>query len=636
MKQKNKFYVTTPIYYGTAKPHLGSLYSTLLADVAARWHKLLGQHVFFLTGTDEHGQKIAQAAEKAGLTPKEFVDQFIPAYKYLWKEYEIDYSYFIRTTDQNHKQAVQQWLQLLIEKGFIYKDFYTGWYCTSCETFVTQDVMSAQAPACPSCGRDTEKISEESYYFKLSAFQQALLAFYEQNPDFIIPKERAAEVINFVKSGLKDLSISRTTVKWGIPFPGDNAHVTYVWADALTNYITAIGYLQPGQEEQFNYWWPADLQIIGKDILRFHAVYWPAFLMASELPLPKHLLVHGWIKIDDKKMSKSFGNVVDPQQLYDTYGADEVRYYLVREFSIAQDTEFSIQHLETRISADLANDLGNLLNRVVTLAEKNGMMTIAHPSVWSEKSMALRDACWDMIQVYAQCMDECSYHLAAAAVWKFIGQTNAYFHEMEPWKLAKLDKYAFQEVLSATCHSLKIIASILWPIMPSKMELLLASLGQQLHFTCNIIEHIQDGWQATFVLEKIDTLFKKYEQKEEKAMTEEEKQPEANHITIDDFAKVELVLGTIIDCQEIPKSEKLYKLLVDFGTLGKRQILSGIKQHFAPADLIGKQATFVYNLAPRKMMGYESQGMLLTAHNEQGNLQLIMASNTVPNGKKLR
>src|SRR3989339_2186100 len=350
----NKFYVTTPIYYVTARPHLGSLYSTLLADVAARYHKVAGEKVFFLTGTDEHGQKVAQAAAKAGMQPKEFTDSFIDDYKSVWKKYEIAYDYFIRTTDNQHVQAVQTWLQRLIAQGDIYKGSYKGWYCTPCESFVTekdsQQTEEGKALTCPDCSRLTGEVFEECYFFKLSAYQDRLLKFYEEHPNFITPKERMAEVISFVKSGLRDLSISRTTISWGIPFPGDDAHVTYVWADALNNYITAVGYGDDARADELAKWWPADLQIMGKDIARFHAVYWPAFLMASNLAMPKKLLVHGWIKVADQKMSKSLGNAVDPMQLANDYGVDEIRYYLTRKMAITQDSEFKFDDIEQSVN----------------------------------------------------------------------------------------------------------------------------------------------------------------------------------------------------------------------------------------------------------------------------------------------
>ncbi|MBN1549681.1 methionine--tRNA ligase [Candidatus Babeliales bacterium] len=502
------FYVTTPIYYGTAKPHLGSLYSTLLADVAARWNKLKGKEVFFLTGTDEHGQKIAQAAEKAGKEPQVFVDSFIPAYKDAWKAYNIEYDHFIRTTDTHHIKAVQQWLQDLIDKGDIYKDFYKGWYCTPCETFVdTQD----DAPPCPSCGRATQLVSEESYFFKLSKYQDRLLTFYEECPEFVIPRERLNEVISFVKGGLKDLSISRTTVKWGIPFPGDPKHVVYVWADALNNYITGVGYGDPSKKAMFEKWWPANLHVMAKDILRFHAVYWPAFLMASNLALPKHMLVHGWITVNKQKMSKSFGNVVDPMELQATYGVDPVRYYLVRQMAVTHDGDFSDTELEQKIETDLANDLGNLLNRTLSLSLRYDLEKVEAPDTWSPEAHELRNHANAMLLAYCEAMDGCLYHQALGHVWKFINQTNAFFHAQEPWKLVKNDKAAFADRIAATCHALKTIGVILLPVMPDKMMVLLDALGYSIIIQPGIdnIEQMAGAWCHVFTLKKIPTLFEK-------------------------------------------------------------------------------------------------------------------------------
>lgn len=639
---ENKFYVTTPIYYATAAPHLGSLYSTLLADVAARWNKLLGKKVFFLTGTDEHGQKIAQAAQKSGKEPKEFVDSFIDAYKNAWHDFHIEYDKFIRTTDKEHTEAVQKWLSDLIKKGEIYKNTYEGWYCTPCETFITEkdlDEHSKEVPKCPSCGRETSFVSEECYFFKLSAYQEKLLKLYKDHPDFVIPKERLNEVIRFVESGLKDLCISRTTVTWGIPFPGDERHVTYVWADALNNYITAIGYGDPSREKEFNYWWPADLQVLGKDILRFHAVYWPAFLMATGIELPKHLLAHGWIKINQQKMSKSFGNVVNPKDLLTVYGADPVRYYLVSQLAITQDAEYSTQALEQTISADLANDIGNLLNRTIVLAEKNNLLKISVVKEFSKESEELRQDSIAMINEYSDYMNNCHYHLAIARLRNFSAKVNAYFHAQEPWKVAKTDFEKFKEVISVTCHGLEIIAKLLWPVMPEKMNELLDRIGTKFEISINQVDELlKSNWRNEFLLKLGETLFIKYEQKvmEEKKEQVIEQKEQMDFIGIEDFIKVKLAVGTIEECEEVEGSDKLLKMQVNFGEFGKKQILAGVRKFFSKEDLIGKQGVFVLNLKPRKLMGLESQGMMLVSEDENGKLQRTVPTGKVPNGSLLR
>ncbi len=708
--QSQKFYVTTPIYYPTAKPHLGSLYSTLLADVAARWHKLLGAQVFFLTGTDEHGQKIAQAAEKAGVAPQTFVDNLVGEYTSMWHKYELAYDKFIRTTDPEHVQAVQLWLQKLIDRDLIYKANYEGYYCTPCETFITETAVREQDLAvilCTACQRPTSYLTEENYFFRLAKYQDQLLNFYAQNPNFIVPKERLNEVIKFVESGLRDLCLSRSTVTWGIKFPGDSKHVTYVWADALNNYISGVGYGNPHKTVEFNFWWPADLHVMGKDIVRFHAVYWPAFLLASDLPLPKQLLVHGWLKINDQKMSKSLGNAVDPEELLKTYGADPVRYYLVSQMAITRDSEFSILDLEQKISSDLANDLGNLLNRTVQLAAQNNCLNLPVITNWSESSQKLKLSALTILDNYAQYMhDNCAY-LALAELWKLIKLTNAFFHEQAPWVLAKTDSVKFIEVLSAVCHILRAIAILSWPVLPSKSHALLQRLGQnnlalnladihnllplapqpahlewsvaQSREGCGehkrtvvsknlILELKNNHWDLDFNLQAGEPLFTRYDQVKtfinpltpseiegrlglsKKNNSENKKVIEKtimsteninqenlipNYITIEELTKVELVVGTIIACDPIEKSDKLYKLQVDCGTYGVRQILSGIKQHFAPADLLNRQALFVLNLKPRLMLGLESQGMMLLAKDAVGNLQSMAPLGIVPNGTRL-
>ncbi len=656
MEQKKSFYVTTPIYYVTAKPHLGSLYATLLADIIARWNKLQGADVFFLTGTDEHGQKIAQAAELAKKEPKEFVDSFIADYKNAWHLYEIEYDKFIRTTDDYHIKGAQALVTTLLEKGHIYKSVYKGWYCTPCETFVTEideNDQTHKGPQCPSCGRDTHIVSEETYFFRLSAFTDKLLTFYKENPDFIVPKERFHEVTSFVASGLKDLSISRTTVKWGVPFPHDPLHTIYVWVEALSNYITGIGYANPEKIKEFQYRWPANVQVLGKDIIRFHAVYWPAMLMAAELPLPKQLLVHGWIKVDKQKMSKSLGNVVDPIELQKKYGAEQIRYYLLRQIPVNQDGDFSIADVEKRIEDDLANDLGNLLNRMVALAEKHDAMIIAPCSPLSKAALEIRDESWNVIQDFSLHMNEYMFHHALARLWKFIHMTNAYFHGQEPWKMAKTDRGAFIEVLSVTCHSLHAIAILLWPVMPNKMQELLDSLGIEFKYDQHTFENLElNSWNKHFTLKKIPTLFEKptsakamadmFAVVEEQPMNEKPIQAvaaehqQSNFITIDDVVKVELLTGTIEACVEVAGSDKLLQMTVDLGAHGKRTILAGIKKSYAPADLVGKRGLFIANLKPRKMAGAESHGMMLVAEDETGKPQLVQFPLSVGNGVRLK
>ncbi len=635
--KKQTFYVTTPIYYGTAKPHLGSLYSTLVADVISRWQKLVGSDTYFLTGTDEHGQKILQAAQQAGKTPKEFVDSFIEAYQTAWNTYHIEYQQFIRTTDPHHIKGVQDLIIKLLDQGDIYKGSYDGWYCTPCETFVT---ASKEKLACPSCGRDTVKVSEESYFFRLSAYQDKLRAFYKSHPEFIIPKERANEVLSFVEGGLSDLSISRTTISWGVPFPRDPEHVVYVWVDALCNYITAIGYGDPAEKEELKKWWPANVQVLGKDIIRFHAVYWPAMLMAAGLDVPKTLLVHGWIQVNKQKMSKSLGNVVDPIELAQHYGPEEVRYYLMRQMPMNSDGDFSTGDLEQKITTDLANDLGNLLNRMLVLADKNGMHKVEPSDIWSPRAMDLRDKSFDAIEEYRQHIAQYEFHIALGHLWRFINAINAYFHEMEPWKIVKQDKEQFAQVISATAHSLRIVAVLLWPIMPQKMEQLLESIGHPFNIETDLLDSLElDIWKQTFILKPIAPLFKKIEDsrmEEKQPSQKQETVDTTNCIGIEDLTKVELRIGTIKSAESIPESDKLIKMQVDLGPLGMRQILAGIRKSYHPEDLVGKQGLFVCNLKPRKMLGYESQGMMLVAEGIDGKVHPVNPEGMVSAGTPLR
>lgn len=642
MKNKDYFYITTPIYYVNAKPHIGTLYSTLLADVAARWQKILGKKVFFLTGTDEHGQKVQEKAEAAGMHPQAFVDSMIPAFKEAWKQYNVSYDKFIRTTDAEHKASVEAFINKMKENDDIYKASYTGLYCVPDETFVASEAAASNGGKCPDCNRELKEVAEESYFFRLSAYQDRLLAFYENNPLFVTPKERLNEVISFVKSGLKDLSISRKTVSWGIPFPGDEDHTVYVWGDALTNYLSAIGYGRETGAAQFDAWWPADMQVMAKDILRFHAVYWPAFLMSVGLPLPRKLLVHGYILMGEEKMSKSRGNAVDPALLAQTYGVDPVRYYLIRHMPVTQDSRFDLKSLEDSINADLANTLGNLLRRMLGLAAQNNLSTITPPSVWGAESASLRMKCEEMFRFYWEEMNKGFYHIALSELWKFIFAVNAYVQEQQPWVLVKKDKAAFEEVLAAICHSLDVIGTLLWPIMPMKAEELLCALGVGIKMDTSYEPWLRENkWNTTYTLVQQESpLFMRIEKKqdeamEQKASTQKEEKTTEELATIQDFIKLDMRVGTIEHCEPVPKSDKLLKSQVNLGPLGTRQILSGIAQWFKPQDLIGKQALFIVNFPPRKMLGHESQGMMIVAKDDSGSMQLTTVSGKLENGAKV-
>jgi methionyl-tRNA synthetase len=650
------FYVTTPIYYVNAKPHLGSLYSTLLADVIARSQQIEGKTTCFVTGTDEHGQKVAEAAAAAGKDPQSFVDSFIPAFKNLWAEYDLQYNHFIRTTDEYHTQAVQRWIEELYRKGDIYKSAYEGWYSTSAEMFLTdKDLGNKDAegrPLCPHSGKPAVWVSEECYFFRLSAYQDKLLAFYKEHPEFVTPSERLNEVISFVHGGLKDLSISRKTVTWGIPFPGDPAHVTYVWADALNNYLTAIGYLQPGREDEFARCWPADVHVLGKDIVRFHAIYWPAFLMASGLPLPKTLLVHGWITVNNQKMSKSLGNAIDPHELLQRYQLDSLRYYLVRHLAVTQDSSFSFEDLEEKCNAELADALGNLLNRVISLALRYEMPAFNAPYAWTEAEIKLWDGLQRCLDSYQMEMKSYFFHRAYAHVWHFVHQTNAYLHAHEPWKIIKQDRDRFATIIAAALHALEAVSVLAWPLMPASMDRVRAALGLA-HVTKGVdyITQLRAPWATNFSLTAQEPLFVKYETESTKTNMNNSEQnnntpPAAAQstapalatatITFDDLMKVELRVGQIIAVEELPKSDKLYKMQVDFGEFGVRQICAGIKKEFTPEQLIGVKTVFAFNLAPRALMGVESHGMTMMATNADGKPTIVAIDASVANGTRLK
>lgn len=661
-QEHNTFYVTTPIYYVNAKPHLGTTYSTVLADVLARWHRLSGTPTFFLTGTDEHGQKVAEAAAKSGKDTQQFVDELSGVFASVWQRYDISYSCFMRTTAQFHKDAVRAWIKKLIATGDIYKDTYEGWYCTSQEAFLTDKDLTEQGPGLPPLSNFSKKpaqwVAEECYYFRLSAYQERLLQFYKEHPDFIVPRERMHEVVSFVEGGLKDLSISRKNITWGIPFPGDESFVTYVWADALNNYITAIGYGDETKKEMFAQWWPADVQVMAKDIVRFHAVFWPAFLMASQLPMPHKLLVHGWIKVGDEKMSKSLGNVIDPVTLLETYGVDQVRYYLTRYLAITQDAPFGIADFEHRINTDLANDLSNLLHRVTTLAAKYGCTNVTPPAQWGESETALRESFVTTMSEFSKEMERCYFHQAYAVLWRYVTTVNRYVHDQEPWKVAAHDMQRFATIISAACHAIWSIGVVLWPVMPTSMEKLCTILGAPIAITNDnshdyVSEVLASTWQKTFTITPSAPLFVRCTVKiDEPVPTDKQasgsaKAPAAARvvtaptetvadITIDEFAKVALVVGQILSVAEVPKSDKLYCMQVDCGQFGTRQICAGVKKFYAPDALVGRKTVFIVNLQPRALMGITSHGMMCMATNTEGVPTIVAIDAAVAAGTRLK
>ncbi len=649
------FYVTTPIYYVNAEPHIGSLYSTILADVIARYMRVCGKKTYFVTGLDEHGQKVSEAAEKAHIAPQKFVDSLVPAFKNAWTSWDIAYDFFVRTTDHVHVKAVQEWIRDLRAQNIIYKSTYEGWYSVSSEAFLTDKDIEIKdvdgTPLCPLSGKRALWLVQEAYFFRLSAYEKQLLEFYKTHPHFVEPSERMHEVVAFVEQGLKDLCISRSkkSLNWGIPFPDDSEHVVYVWADALNNYLTAVGYLQPEKKDLFNAFWPCDVHVMGKDILRFHAIYWPAFLMASQLPLPQTLLVHGWILIDEQKMSKSLGNAIQPAVLLEKYGLDRCRYYFVRHMAITHDVSFNYSDLEEKTNAELSNAFGNLVQRVLVMAHSYECIELNGPYKWTESEEHLYALEQNMLKNVQNEMKCYLLHRAYAHVWEYIGILNAYIHQQQPWVIAKHDRERVKIILAALIHGIWTVGVILWPVMPSSMIRLFELLG--VHVEAHVpvtLDKIVQPWQHSFSLKKTELLFPRYEKvelevvaqkvSESKMKNEEAKNIEKNNndITIDELMKVELRVGTITAVEEIPKAEKLYALTVDFGSHDIRTICAGIKQHYASLDLIGIRTVFAYNLQPRILRGIQSYGMTMMAQDKNGIPTFIKISESVENGTILR
>lgn len=635
------YYITTPIYYPSDNLHIGHAYTTVAADTLARYKRMRGYDVFFLTGSDEHGQKIERKAKSEGMTPIEYVDGIVANFKHLWKKLLITNDDFIRTSEERHIKVVQHIFKKIYDKGDIYKSEYEGWYCTPCETFWTDRQLDEGK--CPDCGREVELLKEESYFFRMSKYADQLLQYIEQNPDFIQPQARRNEMINFIKQGLEDLCVSRTTFNWGIPVPIDESHVIYVWFDALTNYISAIGYLD--DPEKFNRYWPADLHLVGKDIVRFHTIIWPIILLAAEIPLPKQVFGHGWMLLEGGKMSKSKGNVVDPLVLIDKYGVDAVRYFLLREMPYGNDGSYSEDALIHRINMDLANDLGNLLSRTTAMINKFCDGKIPKPGEPAEEDQELIQLAEKTPGAVEQLLEEMQLANSLARIWDLVNKANKYIEDMAPWNLAKNleTRSRLNTVMYNLVETIRIVTVLCTPYMPTLPKKVFDQLGisdsKELHTWDSAKQwgSMPDGVtinRGEPIFPRIQVDNQQDKENQEQKQVKEVQQQEQNLIDINEFAKVDLRVAEVVAAEKVENADKLLKLTVSLGN-EQRTVVAGIAKYYEPDALVGKKVILVANLKSAKLRGITSEGMVLAASKGK-KLALLTVDEDIPAGSKVK